>query len=259
MDRDDQALKELEDYIEDWYYGEEMHRYALALGKYLFQFMDYLRAQGLSERTTRQYIDNCWCIGYLESNFGYRDEFVPGEVFCHPAANHDHEFARKFSRSKTALDSYRGTWRKLHTYTKALGHLDGVKDNSREKDDVFHQRQFRETNTAFDIRSEWQRKGGTLSDKTARKEFGLTQEEIIQAIKDGKLQYRHAAMHGNPFLKLLRSEVEALVEGTHGTDYLQKKQWKKELSKVTKDIKQLKGQLESLEKRQSELRELLGE
>jgi hypothetical protein len=27
--------------------------------------------------------------------------------------------------------------------------------------------------------SEWQRKGATLSDKTARKEFGLTQAEIV--------------------------------------------------------------------------------
>jgi hypothetical protein len=30
-----------------------------------------------------------------------------------------------------------------------------------------------------DLNSEWQRKGGTLSDKTARKEFGLTQDEIV--------------------------------------------------------------------------------
>ena len=33
------------------------------------------------------------------------------------------------------------------------------------------------------IESEWQRKGATLSDKTARKEFGLTQDEIVQAIR----------------------------------------------------------------------------
>ena len=38
--------------------------------------------------------------------------------------------------------------------------------------------------------SVWTKKGGTLSDKSARKEFGLTQEEIIDAIKGGKLQFR---------------------------------------------------------------------
>jgi len=38
--------------------------------------------------------------------------------------------------------------------------------------------------------SVWTKKGGMLSDKSARKEFGLTQEEIIEAMKGGKLQYR---------------------------------------------------------------------
>jgi hypothetical protein len=45
---------------------------------------------------------------------------------------------------------------------------------------------------------EWGRKGATLSDKTARQEYGLTQDEIFAAIDAGKLQYRAAAMHGNP-------------------------------------------------------------
>ena len=55
---------------------------------------------------------------------------------------------------------------------------------------------------------EWGRKGATLSDKTARQEYGLTQDEIFAAIDAGKLQYRPAAMHGNPWLRLLRREVE---------------------------------------------------
>ena len=58
---------------------------------------------------------------------------------------------------------------------------------------------------------EWGRKGATLSDKTARSEFGLTQDEIFTAIDAGKLHYRPAAMHGNPWLRLLRREVEDLV------------------------------------------------
>jgi len=63
--------------------------------------------------------------------------------------------------------------------------------------------------------SEWQREGATLSDKTARKEFGLTQDEIVQAIRAGKLQYRANSIYGNPFLRLLRREVEALVKKKH--------------------------------------------
>jgi hypothetical protein len=45
---------------------------------------------------------------------------------------------------------------------------------------------------------EWGRKGATLSDKSARSEYGLSQEEIFVAADAGRLQYRPAAMHGNP-------------------------------------------------------------
>jgi hypothetical protein len=63
---------------------------------------------------------------------------------------------------------------------------------------------------------EWQRKGATLSDKTARQEFGLAQDEIYDAIDAGTLQYRQAYMHGNPWLRLFRREVEALARARHG-------------------------------------------
>lgn len=59
--------------------------------------------------------------------------------------------------------------------------------------------------------SGWTRKGATLSDKTARKEFDLTQQEIVEASREGKLQFRENHIHGNPYLRLLRHEVEALV------------------------------------------------
>ena len=61
------------------------------------------------------------------------------------------------------------------------------------------------------LNSEWQCKGATLSHKTAEKEFGLTWEEIVRAIRAGKLQYREHSIYGTPWLRLLRREVEALV------------------------------------------------
>jgi len=36
----------------------------------------------------------------------------------------------------------------------------------------------------------WTNKGATPSDKTARKEYKLTQEQIIKAINEGKLHFR---------------------------------------------------------------------
>jgi hypothetical protein len=104
-----------------------------------------------------------------------------------------------------------------------------------------------------DLSSEWQRKGATLSDKTARNEYGLSQDQIIRAIRAGKLQYRHNAIHGNPFLRLLRREVEALVTRKLGDDYLKDRQAKAELGRINRELKRLKVQMVELEERKSRL------
>ena len=104
-----------------------------------------------------------------------------------------------------------------------------------------------------DLDSEWQRKGATLSDKTARTEFGLTQNEIVRAIRAGKLHYRLNSIFGNPFLRLLRREVEALVKKKHGADYLKAQQAKTELARINRELKRLKTQVAALEERKSKL------
>jgi len=115
------------------------------------------------------------------------------------------------------------------------------------------------TNKSADLDSEWQSKGATLSDKTARKEFGVTQEDIVQAIRAGKLQYREGSMHGNPWLRLLRREVEELVTQKHGDGYLKNQQAKTELALVNRELKRLKTQVAALEARKSQLVAELGE
>jgi len=100
---------------------------------------------------------------------------------------------------------------------------------------------------------EWGRKGATLSDKTARSEYGLTQDEIFAAIDAGKLQYRPAAMHGNPWLRLLRREVEDLVRTRHGDRYLQERKARTELAQINRELKQLRAQLAALEERRAAL------
>ena len=104
-----------------------------------------------------------------------------------------------------------------------------------------------------DLDSDWQRKGATLSDKTARKEFGLTDDEIVQAIRAGTLDYRVASMHGNPWLRLLRREVEALVQTRHGDNHLKDRQAKTELGRINRELKRLKTQIAALEERKSKL------
>jgi hypothetical protein len=100
---------------------------------------------------------------------------------------------------------------------------------------------------------EWARKDATLSDKTARSEFGLTQQEIYEAIDAGKLQYRRAAMHGNPWLRLLRREVEALVGTQHGEQYLRERKARTELARINRELKQFRAQIVTLEGRRAAL------
>ena len=114
------------------------------------------------------------------------------------------------------------------------------------------------TSDRADLDSEWQGKGATLSDKTARKEYGLTQDEIIQAIRAGKLHYREASMQGNPWLRLLRREVEALVKKKHGGHYLKDQHAKTELADINRKLKQMKTQVAVLEERKAKLMADLG-
>ncbi len=104
----------------------------------------------------------------------------------------------------------------------------------------------------------WSRKGATMSDKSAREEFGLTRQEIIAAIRAGKLQFREASMHGNPWFRLLRHEVEALVAEKGGQEDLQRKKLEKELADLKKEARRLKTRLKAVERRQTELNAVLG-
>jgi hypothetical protein len=100
---------------------------------------------------------------------------------------------------------------------------------------------------------EWQRKGATLSDKTAREEFGLTQDEIVEAIGAGKLHYRLNSTHGNPWFRLLRREVEDLVKTSYNDQHLKKAQARAELARVNRELKRLRTQLSALEARRAQL------
>ena len=101
--------------------------------------------------------------------------------------------------------------------------------------------------------SMWSRKGATLSDKSARQEFGLTQEEIIAAIRAGKLQFRESNMHGNPWYRLLRHEVESLVRDRSGLDHLHEKKLQKELADLDKEARKITTRLKAIERRRAEL------
>ena len=66
---------------------------------------------------------------------------------------------------------------------------------------------------------EWSRKGATLSDVTARKEYGVNSDFIVKGINAGKLEYREGAIHGNPYLRVLRRQLEAYIVEELGDDH----------------------------------------
>ena len=99
----------------------------------------------------------------------------------------------------------------------------------------------------------WNEKGATLSLNNAVKEYGITEVEIIDTIKTGKLQYKLNYAHGNPYYKLIRSEVESFVKNKYGASFFKKQKRKTELEIVNKQLRKYRKQIKLLEKRKSEL------
>ena len=104
---------------------------------------------------------------------------------------------------------------------------------------------------------EWNRKGATLSDVTAKKEYGVDREFIIRGIRAGKLEYREGVMWGNPYLRILRSQLEKYVSEEFGQEKLAKEKSMTELRKTKRDINKLKKMLKELEARKKELENLV--
>jgi hypothetical protein len=100
---------------------------------------------------------------------------------------------------------------------------------------------------------EWNRKGATLSDVTAEKEYGVSRDFIVQGIRAGKLEYREGAVWGNPYLRILRSQLEQYIAEELGEDRLSSGKNKTELRKIKKEITDLKKRLAELEDRKTEL------
>ena len=73
---------------------------------------------------------------------------------------------------------------------------------------------------------EWTRKGAVLSDLTAQKQYVVSHDFIVQGINSGKLEFREGSVWGNPYLRVLRSQLEAYIATQLGSQYLQDKKGK---------------------------------
>ncbi len=100
---------------------------------------------------------------------------------------------------------------------------------------------------------EWNRKGATLSDVTAKKEYGVDRDFIVKGLRAGKLEYREGAIWGNPYLRILRSQLEKYISEQFGTDRLRTSKNQIELRKIKKEMADLKKRLDELQARKTEI------
>ena len=105
---------------------------------------------------------------------------------------------------------------------------------------------------------EWNRKGATLSDVTAKKEYGVSREFIVKGIQTGKLEYREGAVWGNPYLRVLRSQLEPYIAAELGADHLSSGKNQTELRKIKKEMADLKMRLGVLQVRRTQLEKAVG-
>ena len=100
---------------------------------------------------------------------------------------------------------------------------------------------------------EWNRKGATLSDATAEKEYGVTREFIIAGIRSGKIEYREGSIWHNSILRLLRSQLKSYIAEELGASYLADRKVRAELRAVNAEIATVRKTLAMLEVRKAEL------
>ena len=100
---------------------------------------------------------------------------------------------------------------------------------------------------------EWNRKGASLSDVTARKEYGVSRDFIVKGIRAGRLEYREGSIWGNPYLRVLRSQLEQYIVEQLGSNYLMSRTTQTDLRKISKEIADLKKKLAVLEARKAEI------
>jgi hypothetical protein len=100
---------------------------------------------------------------------------------------------------------------------------------------------------------EWNRKCAVLSEVTAQKEYGVPRDFIVKGIQAGKLEYRQGSVWGNPYLRVLRSQLELYIAAQLGSEHLVSKKSQTDLRAVSRQIADLREKLAALEAQKAEL------
>jgi hypothetical protein len=75
----------------------------------------------------------------------------------------------------------------------------------------------------------------------------------VKGIQVGKLEYREGSVWGNPYIRILRSQLEPYIIEELGSEYLVGNKSQTELRTIRKEIADLRVKLAALEARKAEL------
>lgn len=84
-------------------------------------------------------------------------------------------------------------------------------------------------------------------DLSASREYGIARTDLEQAARAGTLSYQIAHTHGNPWFRLIRSEVEAFCRKRMGATGLKQQQAKARIATAKREIRQLQKRLRVLQ------------
>ena len=81
----------------------------------------------------------------------------------------------------------------------------------------------------------------------------MSRDFIVKGIRAGKLEYREGSIWGNPYLRILRSQLDKYIAEKLGSRHLASSKTQTELRKVNKEIAALKKKVAALQARKSEI------
>lgn len=83
--------------------------------------------------------------------------------------------------------------------------------------------------------------------------YSVGRDFIVKGIETDRLEYRDGAIWGNPYLRILRSQLEKYITEELGEDYLVRVKAQTELHRIKKEISELKKKLNVLQNRKDDL------
>jgi hypothetical protein len=79
----------------------------------------------------------------------------------------------------------------------------------------------------------------------------VSQDFIVKGIRAGKLEYREGSIWGNPYLRILRGQLEKYIAQQFGSNHLAQSKAQAELRKINREIASLRKELAELQVRKT--------